>query len=30
LLACGELVQSDHSVKQEPAEATQVLAEWAQ
>ncbi len=26
LLACGELVQSDHSVKQEPAEATQALA----
>ena len=26
LLACGESVQSDHSVKQEPAEATQALA----
>ena len=26
LLACGELGQSDHSVKQEPSEATQALA----
>ena len=26
LLACGELGQSDHSVKQEPVEATQALA----